>query len=166
VTFAPLTATVLASADESNAGIASGVNNAVSRVSWLVGVAAVGAVMASAFGSTLDKRLEGVNVTPAAHTALVQARQQTLARLDAAEVGLPAAAAVRSASVHAFHLGVGIAAVLVACGGIMGLIAFRSPRRRVRAEDCAAAQFVAQPLDAAQKFRPAGSTAVENSAPT
>ncbi len=164
-TFAPLTATVLASADESNAGIASGVNNAISRVSWLLGVAAIGAVMASAFGSTLDTRLEGVNVPRAAHTALVQASRETLARVDPAKVGVPAAAAVRSASVRAFHIGMGIAAGLVACGGIMGLIAFRRPRRHVRAEDCAAAQFVAQPLDAAQEYRPR-STAVDELAPT
>lgn len=164
-TFAPLTATVLASADESNAGIASGVNNAISRVSWLLGVAVVGAVMASAFGSTLDNRLEGVNVPRAAHAALVQASRQTLTRVDPTNVGVPAAAAVRSASVHAFHVGMEIAAGLVACGGIMGLIAFRRPRRRVRAEDCAAAQFVAQPLDAAQEYPPRN-TAVDELAPT
>ena len=39
---APLTATVLADADESDAGIASGVNNAVARVAGLVAIAAVG----------------------------------------------------------------------------------------------------------------------------
>src|SRR3712207_5484690 len=42
ITVAPLTATVLADADESNAGIASGVNNAIARVAGLVGVAAGG----------------------------------------------------------------------------------------------------------------------------
>ena len=41
---APLTATVLADADESDAGIASGVNNAVARVAGLLGIAVVGAV--------------------------------------------------------------------------------------------------------------------------
>lgn len=165
-TFAPLTATVLASADASNAGTASGVNNAISRISWLLGVAAVGAVMASVFGSTLDKRLEGVNVAPAAHTALAQARRQTLARVDPATVGSSASAAVTSASVDAFHLGVGVAAGLVACGGIMGLIAFRRPRRRVLAEDCAAAQFVAQPLDAALQDQAGRVTAVGEAVPT
>src|SRR5436190_20546648 len=38
---APLTATVLASADDRHAGIASGVNNAVARAAGLIGVAAV-----------------------------------------------------------------------------------------------------------------------------
>ena len=38
LTVAPLTATVLADADESDAGIASAINNAVARVAGLVGV--------------------------------------------------------------------------------------------------------------------------------
>jgi predicted MFS family arabinose efflux permease len=49
-TVAPLTATVLADADESDAGIASAVNNAVARVAGLLGVAVVGAVVTGALG--------------------------------------------------------------------------------------------------------------------
>ena len=48
MTVAPLTATVLADADERNAGIASGVNNAVARVAGLLGVALVGLITGSA----------------------------------------------------------------------------------------------------------------------
>ena len=43
---APLTATVLADAGENDAGIASGVNNAVARVAGLLGIAVVGAAVA------------------------------------------------------------------------------------------------------------------------
>jgi EmrB/QacA subfamily drug resistance transporter len=43
---APLTATVLADAGESDAGIASGTNNAVARVAGLLGIAVVGAAVA------------------------------------------------------------------------------------------------------------------------
>ena len=43
---APLTATVLHDAGESDAGIASGVNNAVARVAGLLGIAVVGAAVA------------------------------------------------------------------------------------------------------------------------
>ncbi len=49
-TVAPLTATVLADADEHNAGIASGINNAIARMAGLFGVAALGIVT----GGTLD----------------------------------------------------------------------------------------------------------------
>jgi EmrB/QacA subfamily drug resistance transporter len=47
LTVAPLTATVLADADETDAGIASAVNNAVARVSGLIGISLVGVVVAS-----------------------------------------------------------------------------------------------------------------------
>jgi predicted MFS family arabinose efflux permease len=50
---APLTSTVLADAGERDAGIASGVNNAVARVAGLLGIAVVGAAIAGA-GNTLD----------------------------------------------------------------------------------------------------------------
>jgi EmrB/QacA subfamily drug resistance transporter len=45
---APLTSTVLADAGERDAGIASGVNNAVARVAGLLGIATVGAAIAGA----------------------------------------------------------------------------------------------------------------------
>ena len=45
LTVAPLTATVLASADVRHAGVASGVNNAVARAAGLVAVAALPAAV-------------------------------------------------------------------------------------------------------------------------
>ena len=50
---APLTATVLADAGERDAGVASGVNNAVARCAGLLGIAVVGA-----FVSNADNRLD------------------------------------------------------------------------------------------------------------
>jgi EmrB/QacA subfamily drug resistance transporter len=48
IVVAPLTAAILADADESDAGIASGVNNAVARVAGLLATAAVGTVAGGA----------------------------------------------------------------------------------------------------------------------
>src|SRR3954447_9252721 len=64
ITVAPLTATVLADADESNAGVASGVNNAIARVAGLLGVAAIGAIVAGQFTASLDQRLDGARLSP------------------------------------------------------------------------------------------------------
>jgi len=47
MTVAPLTAAVLADADETDAGIASAINNAIARVAGLIGVSVVGVVVAS-----------------------------------------------------------------------------------------------------------------------
>jgi EmrB/QacA subfamily drug resistance transporter len=47
MTVAPLTATVLADADEGDAGIASAINNDIARVAGLVGISLIGVVAAS-----------------------------------------------------------------------------------------------------------------------
>ncbi len=54
ITVAPLTATVLSGADERNAGIASGVNNAIARLAGLLGIAIVGAIVAARYGDSAD----------------------------------------------------------------------------------------------------------------
>jgi EmrB/QacA subfamily drug resistance transporter len=67
---APLTATVLSDAGERDAGIASGVNNAVARVAGLLGIAVVGASVAGE-----DNRLDqsGFRLAMAITAALVAA---------------------------------------------------------------------------------------------
>jgi EmrB/QacA subfamily drug resistance transporter len=65
---APLTSTVLADAGEADAGIASGVNNAVSRIAGLVGIAVVGAAIAGG-SNTLD--LSGFRVAMGITAGLV-----------------------------------------------------------------------------------------------
>jgi EmrB/QacA subfamily drug resistance transporter len=69
LTVAPLVATVLADADESDAGIASAINNAIARVAGLVGVSVVGVVVSSALvGDTFAANDESVT---AFHQAVV-----------------------------------------------------------------------------------------------
>jgi MFS family permease len=153
-TVAPLTAAVLSDAEESNAGIASGVNNAIARVAGLIAIAAVGAVISASFTSSLNHRLGGVRLSRQARAALAQAQGQTLARVSPTRAGVAVADAVQSASVHAFHVGMGISASLVALGGLLGLAGIRNPRRVVRCEDCAGGQLAGQPLDAARRQVP------------
>ena len=152
MTVAPLTATVLADADDSNAGIASGVNNAIARVAGLVAIAAVGAVVAAAFGSRLDDELGGAaTVRPEVAAAVERAKSQPLAAVEVQGVPEGVQASVREAgtdaSVAAFHVGIGISTVLVALGGVLGLLGVRNPRRRVEASDCPGGQLVGHPRD-------------------
>ena len=149
-TVAPLTAAVLSDADESNAGIASGVNNAIARIAGLLAVAAIGAVVAGQFNSSLGESPYVQNLPPAAQAAVDRVRNQTFASVDPAVVGAPAAEAVQSASEHAFHVGLGISVTLVALGGVVGLAGIRNPRRSVRCQDCPGGQLAGQPLDAAR----------------
>jgi EmrB/QacA subfamily drug resistance transporter len=153
-TVAPLTATVLADADEHNAGIASGINNAIARVAGLLAVAALGAVVAGQFGAAIDERLAGERLSPAGQQVVEDAKSRTLTTLE--PEGLPPAEAAavsqaaEQASVTAFHRGTGIAAALVALGGLLGIVGIRNPRRVVPCEGCPGGALAGAPLEAAR----------------
>ncbi len=153
MTVAPLTATVLADADEHNAGVASGVNNAIARVAGLVAIAAVGAVVASSYGSSLEEKLGPLAQRPELSQAVQDAKRQPLAPVPA---GVPPVVrprvetAAEEASVDAFHLGVGIATVLVALAGLLGLAGIRNPRRQVEASHCPGGQLAGVPEEGAR----------------
>jgi EmrB/QacA subfamily drug resistance transporter len=156
MTVAPLTATVLADADDSNAGIASGVNNAIARVAGLVAIAAVGAVVAASFGSRLDDELgRQATARPKVAAAVERAKTQPLASVEVQGVPEDVQASVREAgqdaSVGAFHVGIAIATVLVALGGLLGLLGIRNPQRRVEARECPGGQLVGHPRDGARQ---------------
>jgi len=154
ITVAPLTATVLADADEHNAGIASGVNNAIARVASLIAIAAVGALVASSFGASLRDDLGAAANRPEVSRAIEAAEEQPLARVAAQEappaVRARLEAASRDGSVHAFRLAIGIATGLVALGGVLGLAGIVNPRREVKACDCPGGQLVGATAEAAR----------------
>jgi hypothetical protein len=126
----------------------------VARVAGLIAIASVGAVISAQFKSTLGERLAGIQLSPAAQALVSRARQETLARVDQAHAGVAVAHAVQDASVHAFHVGLMISAVLVALGGTLGLAGIRNPRRVVPCVDCPGGQLAGQPLDAARVHAP------------
>jgi len=84
LTVAPLTTTVLADAGPGDAGVASGVNNAVARIAGLLTIAVLG-IAAAGGGDHL--------------------------------------------TVHGFHVTMGAVAGLLVCGGLIGAIGIRNPRR-------------------------------------
>jgi len=148
MTVAPLTAAVLAGS-EKEAGIASGVNNAIARVAGLLGIAAVGAAIASSFASSLSSRLSGVALGAAARAAVAEAKRLPLGLPSLHGMPSEQARAIRTAaegaSLHSFHLGMMIAAALVALGGIVGGIWIRNPVKpdeQIHAQSCAGGQLV------------------------
>jgi EmrB/QacA subfamily drug resistance transporter len=137
-TVAPLTATVLDSVSEHHVGIASGVNNGVSRVAGLLAIAVLGAVISAHFGSALDQNLSGQRLGPAAERSVSDAKAQPLAVPKTGKLAAAEATRVRAASVEAstssFHLGVLIAAILMILGGIASGVGIENPRLQRRAE--------------------------------
>ncbi|HEX7245436.1 MAG TPA: MFS transporter [Solirubrobacterales bacterium] len=103
-TVAPLTATVLDSVEERHVGIASGVNNGVSRVAGLLSIAVLGAIVSARFAA-LAPGISGGPLTDAA----------------------------ASASTSAFHLGIAIAGALMIAGGFVSALGIENPRRKVEA---------------------------------
>lgn len=126
-TVAPLTTTVLGAVEQRHAGVASGTNNAIARVASLLAIAAVGAVVAAQYGSTLDGAAERRALSPAERRALPAAHDRVLA--GGSDAGPRLDAAVRDASVSAYRWGAGVAGGLVVVGGVISLIGIVNPRR-------------------------------------
>jgi len=78
-TVAPLTTTVLNSVSEEHAGIASGINNAVSRLAGLLAIAVLGIVMLAGFNRNLTSRLAGLELDPGIRQELESQRERLAA---------------------------------------------------------------------------------------
>ncbi len=71
MTVAPLTATVIADAEDHNAGLASGINNAIARVAGLLGIALVGALVAGRYGDAADSSVAAFHLAMGISAGLV-----------------------------------------------------------------------------------------------
>ena len=135
-TVAPLTATALNSVEERHVGVASGINNGVSRVAGLLAIAVLGAVIAGSFKSTIDERVDVASLSPAAARAVDDAKQKPLGAADTG--GLPADEAasiddaVTAGSEQGFQLGMGLAGALMIVGGVIAGLGIRNPREPAR----------------------------------
>jgi MFS family permease len=105
ISVAPLTTTVMGSVEERHAGIASGINNAVSRSAGLLAVAALGVVMLGLFGRDLDRRLADLHLPPGVRQGIADQREDLAALKLPASLGEPERARIRSALDEAFLRG-------------------------------------------------------------
>jgi EmrB/QacA subfamily drug resistance transporter len=133
VSVAPLTTTVMGAVDQRHAGTASGINNAVSRISGLLAVALLGAVAVMIFGSALEAHLADLDLPPDVRLAM----QEQITRL--AEAQPPAAlgseqqqlvtAAVRESFVTSFRIVSLICAVAALLAALCAALTIQNVRR-------------------------------------
>jgi MFS family permease len=83
IIVAPLTTAVMESVPTEEAGVASGVNNAVSRIASLLAVAVFGLVLSAGFNRALNRSLAQIELSP----ALRQRIETQRSKLAGADIG-------------------------------------------------------------------------------
>ena len=135
---APLTTTALNAVEGRHSGLASGVNNAVSRTAGLLSIAALGIFVFVAFSAALDSRTEGLGLSPEQQAALDSEKVD----LGGAEVpegvdGETTAAieqAVAESFLSAFRLAMYIAAGLAVASAVAAAILIEGKGQPARPE--------------------------------
>ena len=118
---APLTTTVMGAVEERHAGIASGINNAVSRTAGLISIAVFGIVMTGAFARNFDARLQPLEL-PTETRAALKAQASSLAAISLPEqlkdeTKLAIKHAIEESFVSGFRVVILIAAALALASG-------------------------------------------------
>jgi EmrB/QacA subfamily drug resistance transporter len=171
-TVAPLTATALDSVEERHVGIASGINNGVSRVAGLLAIAVLGAVISASFASTVDDRLSGQPLGAAAERTVEKAKRKPFGTPNTGQLSRPEAeridAAASEASERGFYLGMALSGGLMIVGGLIAGAGLRNPRRpeepreaplAAPAGDCGHCPPPEEPAVAGRERKPVGETA-------
>ena len=123
---APLTTIVMDAVDTSHAGIASGINNAVSRTSGLIAIAALGVVISTTFTASVARESQRSPLSTSAKTAMVRESAILLTgRLPQSVRGdrevSAARAVVRSAYADGFHITMLASALLALLAAAIGM---------------------------------------------
>lgn len=120
ITVAPLTTTVMNAVDSRHSGLASGINNAVSRAGGVLAIAVFSILMLGTFGSALDDGLDRLSITDEAREEIERGQDQLAALQVPLSVEDDERVSVRTVVEQAFVDG--FRAVMVGCA----LISFLS----------------------------------------
>ena len=138
VTVAPLTTAVMGSVDTQHAGIASGINNAVSRTAGLIAIAVLGIVVLGVFSGALASNL-GVLHLPFNMQSSIVAQQNKLVGIDI-PAGLSNAtqaavhSAISAAFVTGFRVVMVIGALLALAGALSSLLLIEGKQTEIGAQ--------------------------------
>src|SRR5437588_2512699 len=132
VSVAPLTTTVMSSVAGDRAGVASGINNAVSRMSGLLAIAVLGIVILHTFDRSLDVRLAKLDLSSSVKQSLNTQRSR-LAGIELPEAIAPQTRtlltnAIDSSFVDGFRLVMLIGAALALGSAVTALLLIREQR--------------------------------------
>jgi EmrB/QacA subfamily drug resistance transporter len=132
---APLTTTVMNAVSGERAGIASGINNAVSRAAGLLAIAALGIVMLHTFNHSLDRRLSEIGPSAEVLRSLDGQRASMAAAKLPKEIEPATSAVLRQAInesfVHAFRQVMLIGAALAFASALSAWILIDGKQRNI-----------------------------------
>jgi EmrB/QacA subfamily drug resistance transporter len=132
IMVAPLTTALMTSVPARNSGVASAINNAISRVGAPLAGALIFVAVASSFYSTITERVPGVDATSPAFREQVSPLNVELLRAEGASPELIGAA--QDASTSAFHLSALVGAALLLIGAAVNGVGIRNRQAVVGAE--------------------------------
>lgn len=134
ITVAPLTTAVMSAVDERHSGLASGINNAVSRAAGVLAIAVFGILMAVTFDRHLNDRIQDLPMTDVSR-AETQANRGQLASMPV-PTGLDESAAVAFTDsvdhsfVAGYRLIMLVGAALAVASAVVAALLIRNPVRK------------------------------------
>ena len=140
ISVAPLSTTVMSSAGEEQAGVASGINNAVSRTAGLLAIAVFGVVMLHAFGQMLASRMGEIQIDEQLKQSVYEQRVK-LAGLELPPTDSATQTQIKAAVADSFVFGfrivmlISAALALASAAGSWLLITSSRPSRTQKKRD-------------------------------